>query len=71
MRDQANLVKTLERAGFDPAPSPGAHMKWRCPCGHAQLTVARSVGKGRAVQNTVALIARTLRTCHQNMKGKK
>jgi hypothetical protein len=39
------------------------HKIWRCPCGHTQVTTAGTRSKGRAFENAMAQLARTLRAC--------
>jgi predicted RNA binding protein YcfA (HicA-like mRNA interferase family) len=62
MRAKTAMVRMFERAGFQLARWNG-HMTWNCPCGHTQVTIPSSPGKGRSTQNTEALMNRTLRAC--------
>jgi hypothetical protein len=64
MRARSALVAALERAGFTLARCNN-HAIWRCPCGHTQIVMSRTPGKGRATWNADAQIARTLRACEQ------
>jgi hypothetical protein len=47
VRDAKELVKLFEEEGFTLARRQN-HQVWRCPCGHATVTVARSSGGGRS-----------------------
>jgi hypothetical protein len=67
MQARSALIQVFERAGFTLARCNN-HAIWRCPCGHTQVTSPSTPGKGRAMNNTMAQIARTLKVCEQNRR---
>ena len=67
MRDVKKLVKLFEENGFTLARQRN-HMIWRCPCGHAQITVPTSPGKPTNLTAGVAYLNRTKRACKPTRK---
>jgi hypothetical protein len=62
MHAHTALINTLMSAGFTLARKR-QHEIWRCPCGHGQITVHSTGGKGRGDINARKQMARTLREC--------
>lgn len=62
MKDLKALVKLFEENGFT-LVRHRKHMIWRCPCGHAQLTVPSSPGKPTNLHAGAGGIKRTKRAC--------
>jgi hypothetical protein len=65
MDASSTLRQMFQRAGFTLVRCTN-HAIWRCPCGHAKVTAARTPGKGRrAHDNARALMTRTLNECNR------
>lgn len=62
MKDAKALVKLFEKNGFTLTRRQN-HQVWKCPCGHALVTIARSSGGGRGEINARLQMQRTLRVC--------
>jgi len=62
MRRESEIKRALIGGGFRFVRHT-KHDIYRCPCGHAQLTIACTGFRGRGNDNCMALIARTLRAC--------
>lgn len=64
MRADTALYLALEDAGFKLLRS-NRHQVWGCPCGHTQVTVSKTPGKGRSATNATGDMKRALRECSQ------
>lgn len=64
MRARTQLVEMLKKAGFT-LLRENNHGIWLCPCGHIKLTVPRTPGKGRSMDNSTGEMNRALRQCAQ------
>lgn len=62
MHAHTALTKALEQGGFT-LKRKRQHEIWSCPCGHTQITVHSTGGKGRGDINARTQAARTLREC--------
>ncbi len=62
MKSAKELMKLFEEKGFTLARVKN-HQVWRCPCGHATVTTARSSGGGRGEINARLCMQRTLKVC--------
>jgi hypothetical protein len=62
VKSAKDLVRLFEEKGFTLARDKN-HRVWRCPCGHATVTVAKSSGGGRGEINAQLQLKRTLRVC--------
>lgn len=64
MRDHTALARLLAQANFTLVRAAN-HEIWRCPCGHVQLTIAKTSGGGSGFTNAKLQIKRAVRECSQ------
>lgn len=69
MNNRKALTNYLVSAGFT-LLRHSKHEIWRCPCGHALLTISSSRAGGRSDQNARAQASRTLRNCTPRQEAK-
>ena len=56
-RPEATIARAFDRAGWVLVRSR-KHQIWRCPCRKHTYTMAHSLGRGRALNNTIQQIKR-------------